>query len=144
MLSLDFPGGSVVKNLPASVGDTGDSDSICVGKMPWRRKWQPSPVFLPGESHGERSLEGYSPCGHRVRHDWANEHAPIHVIIAIWHIQSAMRKQVTSTFSEFLFIYFQQCKVSGAALRLPLVSASRATASAGSDGDGFPCCRHGL
>ena len=30
---------------------------------PWRRKWQPTPVFLPGESHGERSLAGYSPWG---------------------------------------------------------------------------------
>ena len=34
-----------------------------VGKMPWRRKWQPTPVFLPGESHGRRSLIGYSPRG---------------------------------------------------------------------------------
>ena len=32
-----------------------------VGKIPWRRKWQPTPVFLPGESHGQRSLVGYSP-----------------------------------------------------------------------------------
>ena len=32
-----------------------------VGKIPWRRKWQPAPVFLPGESHGQRSLAGYSP-----------------------------------------------------------------------------------
>ena len=31
-----------------------------VGKMPWRRRWQPSPAFLPGESHGQRSLAGYS------------------------------------------------------------------------------------
>ena len=35
-----------------------------VGKMPWRRKWQPTPVFLPREFHGERSLVGYSPYGH--------------------------------------------------------------------------------
>ena len=33
----------------------------CVGKIPWRRQWQPTPVFLPGESHGRRSLVGYSP-----------------------------------------------------------------------------------
>ena len=32
-----------------------------VGKIPWRRKWQPTPVFLPGKSHGQRSLAGYSP-----------------------------------------------------------------------------------
>ena len=34
-----------------------------VGKIPWRRKWQPTPVFLPGESRGQRSLRGYSPWG---------------------------------------------------------------------------------
>ena len=36
-----------------------------VRKIPWRRKWQPTPVFLPGESHGYRSLVGYSPWGHK-------------------------------------------------------------------------------
>ena len=35
------------------------------GKIPWRRKWKPAPVFLPGESHGQRSLVGYSPWGHK-------------------------------------------------------------------------------
>ena len=35
-----------------------------VGKIPWRRTWQPTPGFLPGESHGQRSLVGYSPWGH--------------------------------------------------------------------------------
>ena len=34
-----------------------------VGKIPWRRKWQPLPVFLPEKSHGQRSLTGYSPWG---------------------------------------------------------------------------------
>ena len=34
-------------------------------KTPWRRKWQPMPAFLPGESHGQRSLAGYSPWGHQ-------------------------------------------------------------------------------
>ena len=36
-----------------------------VGKIPWRRKLQPTPVFLPGEFHGQRSLVGYSPWGHK-------------------------------------------------------------------------------
>jgi len=36
-----------------------------VGKIPWRRKWQPTPVLLPGKSHGQRSLLGYSPWGHK-------------------------------------------------------------------------------
>ena len=34
-----------------------------VGKIPWRRAWQPSPVLLPGESHGQRSLAGYGLLG---------------------------------------------------------------------------------
>jgi len=36
-----------------------------VGKIPWRRKWLLIPVFVSGEFHGQRSLAGYSPCGHR-------------------------------------------------------------------------------
>ena len=36
-----------------------------VGNIPWRRKWQPTPVFLPGKSHGQRSLASYSPWGHK-------------------------------------------------------------------------------
>ena len=61
---MGFPGGTVVKNLPANAGDTGDVGSIPgSGKIPWRRKWQP--VFLPGESHGQRSLAGYGPWGHK-------------------------------------------------------------------------------
>ena len=36
-----------------------------VGKIPWRRDWLPTPVFLPGESHQQRRLVGYSPWGHK-------------------------------------------------------------------------------
>ena len=39
--------------------------SLWIGKIPWRRKWQPTPVFLPEESHGQRSLIGYSPRGRK-------------------------------------------------------------------------------
>ena len=38
-----------------------------VGKIPWRRAWWPTPVFLPGEFQGLRSLEGYSPCNAKNR-----------------------------------------------------------------------------
>ena len=50
----------MVKNPPASVGDIEDTGSIFpwVGKIPWRRKRQPTPAFLPGESLGQRSLAG--------------------------------------------------------------------------------------
>ena len=51
-----------IKNLPASAGDVRDAGStLGWGRSPWRRKWQPTPVFLPEESHGQRSLAGYSP-----------------------------------------------------------------------------------
>ena len=45
-----------------------------VGKISWRRKWQLVPIFLPGKSHGQRSLAGYSPWGgKRIRHDSVNK-----------------------------------------------------------------------
>ena len=62
---LDFPGGSVSKESTCNAGDCLQSRrprfNPCARKIPWRRKWQPTPVFLPGESHGERSLADYSP-----------------------------------------------------------------------------------
>ena len=56
-----FPGGSVVKNLLANAGDTGNSGSVSGQEDSWRSKWQPTPVFLPGSCHGQRSPAGYSP-----------------------------------------------------------------------------------
>ena len=50
----------VVKNLPADAGDTRGFNPW-VGKIPWRKKSQPTPVFLPGKPQGQRSLVGYSP-----------------------------------------------------------------------------------
>ena len=60
----------VVKNPPANAGDIRDAGSIprshpWFGKIPWRRKKQPSPGFLLGESHGQRSLVDYSSRGHK-------------------------------------------------------------------------------
>ena len=53
-----------VKNPPASAGDLRDTCSTPgSGKTPWRRARQPTPLFLPGESHGQGSLAGYSPWG---------------------------------------------------------------------------------
>ena len=54
----------VGKNRPASAGDAGDTGLIPrMGKIPWNKKRQPAPVFLPGKSHEQRSLAGYSPWG---------------------------------------------------------------------------------
>ena len=58
-----FPSGSAVKNLPAMEESQEMQVQSPVGKIPWSRKWQPTEVFLPGESHEQRSLEGYSPWG---------------------------------------------------------------------------------
>ena len=57
----------VVKNTPANAGDArhvGLQDPW-IGKIPWRRAWKPTPVFLPGESHGQKSLAGYSLWGRK-------------------------------------------------------------------------------
>ena len=56
----------MVKNSPANTGDIRDAGLIPgSGRSPWRRVWQPTPVFLPGGSLGQRSLAGYSPKGHK-------------------------------------------------------------------------------
>ena len=58
----------VVKNPPANAGSwKRHGFDHWIGKLPWRRARQPTPMFLPGESHGQRCLEG-----HRVRHDWSD------------------------------------------------------------------------
>jgi len=56
--SWGFPGGSDSKESTCSAGDPG---SILGWEIPWRRAWQPTPLFLPGEFHGQKSLAGYSP-----------------------------------------------------------------------------------
>ena len=63
----------MVKNLPAM-------QATWVGKIPWRREWLPTPVLLPGEFHGQRSLAGNCPWDHE---------------------ESDMTKQLTISFSLF-------------------------------------------
>ena len=64
----------MVKN-PPTVQETGFDPWI--RKIPWRREWLLTPVFLPRKSHGQRSLVGYSPWdGKRVGHDLATEPPP--------------------------------------------------------------------
>ena len=61
--SRGFPGGSNGKESACSAGNQGFDP--WVGKIPWRRTWQLTPVFLPGEFHRQRSLVGYSPWGYK-------------------------------------------------------------------------------
>ena len=59
-----FPSDSVGQNPPANAGDAGDTGSIPgSGRFPWRRKRRLALLFLPGESHGQRSLVGFHPWG---------------------------------------------------------------------------------
>ena len=58
---LGFPGGSEVKASAWNMGDLGSIPGL--GRSPGKGKWQPTPVLLPGESHGGRTLVGYSPSG---------------------------------------------------------------------------------
>ena len=59
----------VVKNLPANAEYMRGEFDPWVRKVPWRRVWQPILVLLPGESHGQRSLVGYSTWDRRSGHD---------------------------------------------------------------------------
>ena len=62
-IACGFPGGSDGKASACNAGDPGLIPGL--GKIPWRRKWQPTPVLLPGKFHGQRSLVGYSPWGRK-------------------------------------------------------------------------------
>ena len=68
-----FPGGSVNRESTCNVRDhlqcRRPGFNPLVGKIPWRRARQPTPVFLPGKSHGQRSLEGYDLWSCRVGHN---------------------------------------------------------------------------
>ena len=55
----------MVNKPPANASDATDMFNPWVGKIHECKKWQPAPVFLPGKSHGQRGLMGYSPWGHK-------------------------------------------------------------------------------
>ena len=90
----------VVENPPENAGDVRDVGGFdpWIGKVPWRRKWQPTPVFLPGKSHGQRSLAGYSPWG--LRHKgWT--------LLSIWAAAAEFEKigsnfEISSTVDKML------------------------------------------
>jgi len=76
-----------------------------IGKISWRRAWQPTAVFLPGESHGQGSLAGYSPEGsRRVRHnqsDLASMHA---ACLAGLHLSEILRSPLKFGMFESIFV----------------------------------------
>ena len=75
LLTVRLPWRLSGKGATRNPGDSGDLGLIPgVKKMPWRRKCQPAPTFLPGESHGQRSLAGYSLVwSQRAGHDWTTD-----------------------------------------------------------------------
>ena len=84
-----------------------------VGKIPWRKTWQPTPIFLPGESHGQRSLVGCSPQDRRVWPNWSDlacMHActymltniDTHTLSNISYQASVMRSLEEQTLEEWL------------------------------------------
>ena len=90
LLDLDFKPNTIKQSFP---GGTGGKEPACqcrrlkshgfdswVGKIPWRRKWQPNPVFLPGKSHGQRSLAGYSPWGCKESDTTEHTHTHTHTL----------------------------------------------------------------
>ena len=76
----------MVKNLPANAGDARDVRSDpWVWRIPWSRKWQPTPVFLPGKFHRQRSLGRLQSMGsQRVGHNWAHTHTHTHTKQRPW------------------------------------------------------------
>ena len=91
-----FSGGSAVKNSPAIQATRVES----VGQMiPWRRKWQLTPAFLPEKSHGQRSLVGYSPWGcERVGHDLVTKQQQQVLLNTLYHL----------TYNTFLFMLINE------------------------------------
>ena len=78
MCYWDVPSGSSGKESTCSSGDSGDGSIPGIEKILCMTKWQPIPVFSPGESRGQRSLAGYSPEGRKELN--MTKHACIHVL----------------------------------------------------------------
>ena len=105
---MGFPGGSDSKESACKCGRLGFNP--WVRKIPWRRAWQPTPVFLPGESHGQRSLVGYSPWDRKESN--TTEQITLPLLTLVSHIEhdfvnnTAFRRRCFCLF--FFFFAFLQ------------------------------------
>ena len=98
----------VISFCPQHLSGSSGKESACqcrrygfdpwVRKIPWRREWQPTPIFLPGRSHGQRNLEGYSPWGHKESD--TTEHARILLDPRVGYRSSQF---LTQLFKQILF-----------------------------------------
>ena len=113
-----FPGSLlVVKNPPINAGDIRDMGLIPEEgpsrKVLWKKKWQPTPVSLPGESHRQRSLEGYSPCCKELNTTEATEHTHTESINQIHRRNSGGPwSEKTVELSWDLWLLFYSCSLS--------------------------------
>ena len=88
-----------------------------VRRIPWRRAWQPTPVFLPGESHEQRSLAVYSPCGCKESEatwsDWAHSHyfLILHFSLRIFWLWQ--RKPSLISWVQSLVIFWSELPITG-------------------------------
>ena len=88
---LEFPYVSALKNPPAVRRCRGHGFNPWAGKIPWRRKWQPTPEFLSGKSPGQRSLVDYSPQG---CNEWdTTEGVSMQTLSTLWGVPEAHRAQ---------------------------------------------------
>ena len=104
-----FQGGSVVKNPPANAGDVRDADSILGWvRFPWRSAWQPTLVFLPGESCGQRSLAA---AVHGVAEsdttEWLSTHTRTYSL-CVWYFNSFL-PSVDSYLSQTVLFLWPSC-----------------------------------
>ena len=89
---------NLAQTVKASVCNAGDLGSIpgfdpWVGKIPWRRAWQPTPVFLTGEFHVQRSLVGYSPWGHKESDTTERLHFHFHFQLRFSSLEAEAKKE---------------------------------------------------
>ena len=70
--------------------------------IPWRRKWQPTPVLLPGKSHGQRSLVGYSPWGRKESDttEWLHFHFNINDVTALFLKEKKNHREIVPKYEK--------------------------------------------
>ena len=111
-----------------------------VGKIPWRRKWQPTLIFLPGKSHGQRSLVGYSPWGHKESDTTYHEHlSHIKPCVILGSIMWAAHIRVVLAFCNRRTGLVREGDGPETTHQVKTLAASCSWKSSGLSPDSFPC-----